>query len=45
MSLDYEYGLFGHPWKQSIYEVGEKIIELFERKRKILGIREEKNEI
>lgn len=45
VSLNYEYGLFGHLWKQSIYVVSDKIIELFERNRKILGIREEKNEI
>lgn len=30
VSTDYSYGLMGHPWKNEIYVVGDKLIELFE---------------
>lgn len=39
VSLNYEYGLFGHPFKQCIYVVGDKLIELFEKNRGALGLR------
>lgn len=43
VSFDYGYGLFGHPWKQAIYVVGDKLIELFEENKNLLGISEEKD--
>ncbi len=36
---DFRQGLFGHPWKQEIYVVGEAIIAAFEANAEALGLR------
>lgn len=40
ISKDYNYGLFGEPWKQEIYVVGEKLISLFIDNKVALNISE-----
>ena len=38
VSTDYSYGLFGYPWENEIYIVGNKLIELFEEHKTELAL-------
>ncbi|MBQ8175615.1 MAG: DUF2716 domain-containing protein [Oscillospiraceae bacterium] len=40
VSTDYSYGLMGHPWKNEIYVVGNRLIELFEKHKAELDLYE-----
>ena len=42
ISLDWKYGLFGHPWRKEIVIMGEELIEKFDLHVDELGLR--KNE-
>lgn len=39
-SKDFAFGLFGNPWRQEIYVVGEALIKLFEQYKIELGLSE-----
>lgn len=34
VSKNWEYGMFGHPWREEIYLIGGKLISEFEKKEK-----------
>ncbi|MBP0965565.1 MAG: DUF2716 domain-containing protein [Oscillospiraceae bacterium] len=38
VSLDWSMGLFGHPWRNEIYVMGEKLITTFDSMKKELAI-------
>lgn len=38
VSKDWEYGMFGHPWRKEIYLIGDKLINEFAKKEKKLGL-------
>ncbi|MCM1468473.1 MAG: DUF2716 domain-containing protein [Alistipes sp.] len=38
VSMDYTYGIYGHPWREEIYVVGLSLIELFEKNKLDLGL-------
>ena len=37
-SFDWSIGLYGHPWKQEIFVVGEQLIQEFEKAQNMLNI-------
>lgn len=40
ISMDWNMGLFGHPWKSEIYVMGEKLIKAFDSMKKELDLTE-----
>ena len=40
VSKDWNMGLFGHPWKNEIYVMGEKLIKIFDSMKKELDLTE-----
>lgn len=38
VSKNFEYGMFGHPWRKEIYLIGQKLIDEFARKEKELNL-------
>lgn len=38
VSKDWQYGMFGHPWRREIYLIGDKLINEFAKKEKELGL-------
>lgn len=40
ISLDWSFGLFGHPWKNEIYVMGNELIKEFEKLKAQLNIAE-----
>ena len=38
ISKDFEYGMFGHPWREELYVFGEKLIDEFKKEQDRLDI-------
>jgi len=41
VAMDYTYGIFGYPWSEEIYIVGEKLINLFNEYKSELNLIEQ----
>lgn len=38
VSKNWEYGMFGHPWRKEIYLIGKKLIKEFDKHKRVLAI-------